>query len=138
MTDGSGEPVSRREFLKYALTVSAAVALSEVSLGQSIVPPLTEGDEAPSDSTRPKVGVALGDELGEITRGALAAMGGIETVVNPGDVVFIKPNAVGWGTGTIQDNVIVSGERTKPEIAMAVAEDASGPGPPGWSWGRGG
>jgi uncharacterized protein (DUF362 family) len=124
MTDGSREPVSRREFLKYALTVSAAVALSEVGLGQSLVPPLTQGEgEEPPEPAPTRVSVALGDDLDEITRGALAAIGGIETVVDPGDVVFIKPNAVSWGTGTIEDNVIVSGERTKPEIVMAVADE---------------
>jgi uncharacterized protein (DUF362 family) len=72
---------------------------------------------------RADVGVSLGDDLDEMTRRAIDSIGGMDSVVKPGNSVFIKPNAVGWGLGGPDTNHITKGERTKPEIVIAVAEE---------------
>ncbi|MFQ6001561.1 MAG: hypothetical protein ACE5LG_07815 [Anaerolineae bacterium] len=68
------------------------------------VAPTITPTETPSLTPTPvvitKVSAILGHDLDEISRQAIDAIGGIESIINPGDKVFIKPNAVGWGTGT--------------------------------------
>lgn len=56
-----------------------------------------------------------------MTRKALTMAGGIETMVNPGESVFIKVNMM--TVGMVPGNSIVRGESTKPEIAMTLAEE---------------
>ncbi|MHC4507700.1 MAG: DUF362 domain-containing protein [Planctomycetota bacterium] len=57
-----------------------------------------------------------------MTRDAIDALGGIQTIVNKGETVFIKPNFVSipWA----KDNKCFhAGECTKPEIIIAVMEE---------------
>ncbi|MBN2447709.1 MAG: DUF362 domain-containing protein, partial [Phycisphaerae bacterium] len=66
------------------------------------------------------VAAARGRDLTTITHEALTALGGISTIIHPGESVFIKPNLLTAGLG--RDNMTVTGECTKPEIIRAVAE----------------
>jgi uncharacterized protein (DUF362 family) len=63
-----------------------------------------------------------GDNLYAITRDAIDAVGGMNTIVNKGDTVFIKPNfvTIPWADS---NNCFHTGECTKPEIILAVAEE---------------
>ena len=57
-----------------------------------------------------------------MTREVLEALGGIEKIVHPNETVFIKPNMVSLSGGA-NANPFVTGECTKPEIIIAVAEE---------------
>lgn len=65
--------------------------------------------------------VTRGMDLRAMTRQALAAFGGASSIVRPGESVFIKPNFV--FAGTTRGDIIQTGESTKPEIVMTVAEE---------------
>lgn len=65
----------------------------------------------------------MGHGLEKTTRRAIGAIRGVKSIINPGDKVFVKPNAVGWGTGTPENDVIVKGARTKPEIVVTVVDE---------------
>jgi len=137
---------SRRDFLKCTAGAAAAAAAglagynlyrwlntrgitnaSETIDGPNVTAGFNETVPEPGSSEitrRPAtVGAILGDDLEDITRRALDVVGGIRSVIKPGESVFIKPNAVGWGTGDPVNNVITNGARTKPEIVMTVAEE---------------
>ncbi len=55
-----------------------------------------------------------------MVRDALDALGGVGTVVHPGETVFLKPNFSGIGIADY--DIVAVGEATKPEIVVAVAE----------------
>lgn len=57
-----------------------------------------------------------------MTREAVAAIGGIQTIVKPGDRVFIKPNFVTAGSAGARP-IFRNGECAKPEIVLAIAEE---------------
>jgi uncharacterized protein (DUF362 family) len=70
-----------------------------------------------------RVAAVRGADLGEMTVSALAALGGIQTVVHDGETVFIKPNMVTLPWPARDYNPFLLGECTKPEIVIAVAEE---------------
>jgi uncharacterized protein (DUF362 family) len=106
----------RRDFLKAG--VGAAVAVGSPW-------PLTTcrgSAQAPSPQINAQVAAIRGDNLDAMTRDAIDALGGIQTIVNKGETVFIKPNFVSipWA----KDNKCFhAGECTKPEIIIAVMEE---------------
>jgi uncharacterized protein (DUF362 family) len=57
-----------------------------------------------------------------MARDALDALGGMKTIVNQGEIVFIKPNfvTIPWAQS---NNCFHAGECTKTEILIAVAEE---------------
>jgi uncharacterized protein (DUF362 family) len=69
-----------------------------------------------------RVAAVRGADLAEMTRSALAALGGIETIVHEGETVFVKPNMVTLPWSSRSYNPFRLGECTKPEILVAVAE----------------
>jgi uncharacterized protein (DUF362 family) len=69
------------------------------------------------------VAAVRGGDLAEMTRGAVAALGGIETVVHEGETVFIKPNMVTLPWSARDYNPFLLGECTKVEIVIAVVEE---------------
>ncbi len=77
-----------------------------------------------SDQQKKKARVAaiLGDHLDSMTRDAIDALGGIRTVINKGETVFIKPNFVNFPWAQY-NNCFRKGECTKPEIIIAVTEE---------------
>jgi uncharacterized protein (DUF362 family) len=70
-----------------------------------------------------RVAAARGSDLGAMTREVLARLGGIESVVHRGETVFIKPNMVTLPWAGSAYDPFRMGECTKPEIAIAVAEE---------------
>ena len=129
MTDGHPNPetahgVTRREFVRTsALAAGAVVAGGCGPTPTELLDPAPPGPIEPPDVVDPtsSVHAVTGLDLGSMTRRALDALGGIHTVVREGETVFIKPNMVTlpWaGSG----DVFASGECTKPEILVAVAE----------------
>jgi uncharacterized protein (DUF362 family) len=86
------------------------------SVSPSAVPTATSSPLA-------KVAIVKGTDLRAMSRDVLDAVGGISSVVGEGHTVFIKPNFVTIGWQSIGREAIATGECTKPEIALAVAEE---------------
>lgn len=110
------QKIKRRDFLK--TTVGAAVAIgtpwpSATCRGAA---------QEPSPETNAKVAAIRGDNLDSMTRDAIEALGGIRTIVNKGETVFIKPNFVSFPWAKY-NNCFHIGECTKPEIIIAVTEE---------------
>lgn len=106
----------RRDFLKAA--VSTAVAMA------SPWPFATcrGSTQEPSPEIKAQVAAIRGDNLDLMTQDAIDALGGIQTVVNKGETVFIKPNFVSFPWAK-HNKCFHIGECTKPEIIIAVTEE---------------
>lgn len=79
--------INRRQFLKWATAAVAAVTAgcaAETAQNRRLLPD-PSGDQ-------PYMAVARGEDAAEITRRAVAALGGIERFVQSGDEVVLKPN----------------------------------------------
>jgi uncharacterized protein (DUF362 family) len=87
---------------------------------ESPVAPDPEPDpDAPINAT---VAAVRGTDLDSMTRAAIEAVGGMGSVVNEGETVFIKPNFVSFNLAEFRD-CFHNGECTKPEILIATAEE---------------
>jgi uncharacterized protein (DUF362 family) len=75
---------------------------------------------APTDEPA-RVSAVRGSNLEIMTRQALDSLGGAGAVVAPGETVFVKPNLV--GAGMVHHPLFTSGECTKPEVFLTVAEE---------------
>ncbi|MBE3110823.1 MAG: DUF362 domain-containing protein [Acidobacteria bacterium] len=135
--------IDRRDFLK--IGAGAAVVLGASSLlggcgdsGESV-------SSVPTSPPLTRVAIVKGGDLRAMARDALDAVGGIGSVVGEGQTVFIKPNFVTIGWQSAGREAIATGECTKPEILMAVAEEClkvgaseviigDGAQMPTWSW----
>jgi len=106
----------RRKFIK--LGVYSSLALSSPFLSSCL---LNEEPDSPIDKTA-TVSAIKGNDLNTITRDAIDAIGGMQTIISNGDTVFIKPNfvTVPWAQ---YNNCFQNGECTKPEIIIATAEE---------------
>jgi uncharacterized protein (DUF362 family) len=114
--------LSRRQLLKRGACAGLGIGGSTSLLGCGTNPPpaIPQPDDAPTDKTA-RVAAIRGTDLYQMTRETLEAVGGIESVVHPGETVFIKPN---FGThGFTPFNTFKRGESTKPEIIIALAEE---------------
>ena len=102
--------ITRREFVHTTAYAAGAAMLLQC-----------RSSTAPA-STTATVSAVRGTDLASMTRDALDAIGGIDTVVHDGESVFIKPNMVTlpWGVDTDRFG---NGECTKPEIIVAVADE---------------
>jgi uncharacterized protein (DUF362 family) len=112
------QTIRRREFLK--ATVGTAVAFGTPCLSTNC-----KGNESYHDASqrkKSKVAAIRGDNLDSMTRDAIDALGGIKTVVNEGETVFIKPNFVSFPWAQY-NKCFQIGECTKPEIIIAVTEE---------------
>jgi uncharacterized protein (DUF362 family) len=108
--------LDRREFLK----AGAGVAIAMGSPSLLIAAPSLAAE--PSTQIHARVAAICGADLGRMTRDALDALGGIRTIVNPGEKVFIKPNFVTFPWAKY-NKCFQAGECTKPEIVIAAAEE---------------
>lgn len=68
-------------------------------------------------AAEPVVAVGEGKDHAQITRNAIAALGGMKRFVKPGDVVVVKPN-IGW------DRISDQAANTNPVVVRAVVEEA--------------
>lgn len=114
------EKMTRRDFIKRGAGGIAALGTGRLLSGcgkKSGVGPETDPD-APINA---QVAAVKGNNLYELTRQAIDAVGGMESVINPEEVVFIKPNFVSFNLAETRE-CFKNGECTKPEILIAVAE----------------
>ncbi len=102
--------ITRREFVAGSVCAAGSLAAGACS-----------GSTGPSEPTA-RVAAVRGANLTTMTRDVLDALGGIGSVVGEGETVFIKPNMVTL-PGAAQRNPFTSGECTKPEIVIAVADE---------------
>ncbi|MFH1397311.1 MAG: DUF362 domain-containing protein [Candidatus Omnitrophota bacterium] len=68
-----------------------------------------------------QVSIAKGNDLYSITKKAINLLGGMRTVVQKGDKVFIKPNYVSGGLDG--HDPVTAGEIAHPEVVASVAEE---------------
>lgn len=113
--------ITRRDFMK--LGASSALALGSGSIisgcgKKSIVGP----GPVPNAQINAYVAAIKGNDLYEMTRQAIEAVGGMQTIVNPEETVFIKPNFVSFNLAETRE-CFKNGECTKPEILIATAEE---------------
>lgn len=112
--------ITRREFIKLtsggALAAGAGALVSGCSKKKSPV----ELDEDPVQINA-TVAAIKGSNLYTMTREAIEAVGGMASIVNPGEVVFIKPNFVTFPWAATND-CFNRGECTKLDILVATAE----------------
>lgn len=110
--------IRRREFLKGGLGLAAVGAASTLSgcsrRTNAVTPPVIPTDK------RARVTTVLGNDLGDMSREVLESFGGASAIVAPGETVFIKTNLC--AAGLVRHDPIPTGDSTKPEIALAVAE----------------
>lgn len=118
----TSSPLSRREFLATGVRGAAALTLGGTTLlGGCPTGPTPDVSALVAPTTTPAtVAIARGRDLTALTRTALDQLGGIATVVHPGESVFIKPNFL--TAGLRRDHHSITGEIAKPEIVLAVAE----------------
>ncbi len=109
--------LTRRSFLKHGCKTAALIGASPLLAG---CPELPLPPVAPSVA-RATVAAVTGLDLAQMARDALDAFGGAEAIVQPGETVFIKANFC--AAGLVRHNVVTSGDSTKPEIIVAVAEE---------------
>ncbi len=107
--------LSRRNFLRMGVHATSALGATAGLTGCPASPPF-----APT-TQRALVAVITGSDLAQMTRDALDACGGIQSIVYPGETVFIKPNFC--AAGLVRHNYVTSGDSTKPEIVLTVAEE---------------
>lgn len=112
------DPIARRKFVRTSALAAGGMLMGgcrHSSTGPSDVEPPTVTDPTA------QVAAVRGTDLRDMTRDVLDAIGGIDTVVHPGETVFIKPNMVTLPVAGHSD-VFAAGECTKPEVLIAVAE----------------
>jgi len=110
--------MKRRDFLKTGVNMAIAVGTPLPFLSFKDKKSVTH----PSKEINAQVAAIKGNDLDSMTRNAIDALGGIQTIVNSGETVFIKPNfvTIPWAE---QLNSFHIGECTKPEIIIAVTEE---------------
>lgn len=126
-------PTSRRRILALGARAAAGLGAGRVlaACGGQPNPTSPAGSPTPTPlactavegGRRARVAAVRGLDLAEMTRSALAEIGGIPAVVHEGETVFVKPNMVTlpWSSRTY--NPFLLGECTKAEIVAAVAEE---------------
>ena len=134
--------VDRREFLRIgagaAVVLGASPLLADCGGGEAVSP-------TPTSPPLTQVAIVKGTDLRAMARDAVDAIGGIGSVVSEGQTVFIKPNFVTIGWQSVGREAIATGEVTKPEILLAVAEEClkagaaeviigDGTQMPSWEW----
>lgn len=125
---------TRRELLKLGAGAAAGACVSGFLTRCGGSDPAASSSPSPSPSSAApqiacspgdgaQVAVAQGTNLDTMTRSALNSIGGIQTVVKPGETVFIKPNMVTLPWASVSYNPFSLGECTKPEIVIAVMDE---------------
>jgi uncharacterized protein (DUF362 family) len=111
------EKMTRRGLLRLGAGAGFAAATGSTLAGCGS----EESEESAAEQT--VVTAVRGDDLDTMAREALESVGGAKAIVQPGESVFIKPNMVTVGWASIGRDPFGTGECTKPEILVAVAEE---------------
>jgi len=109
--------INRRTFLKASLPTAIALRTPCLLTGCQD----KKAAQEPSPGITAQVAAIRGENLDSMTRDAIDALGGIQTIVNPGETVFIKPNFVSFPWAQY-NHCFQIGECTKPEIIIAATE----------------
>ena len=112
--------ITRRTFIK--LGTGSALALGSGSILSGCGKKDSVSGPTPERQINATVAAIKGNNLDSMTRDAIAAVGGMESVVNEGETVFIKPNFVSFNLAENRE-CFKNGECTKPEILIATAEE---------------
>lgn len=110
--------ITRRDVLKLGITAIGALGAPWLFVKGKDKKSIQE----PSQKTNAQVAAISGDNLYSMTRNAVDALGGIQTIIDKDDTVFIKPNFVSFPWAQY-NNCFHIGECTKPEIIIAVTEE---------------
>jgi len=110
--------VSRREFLKVMGALGASALLMGTGCGQ----PKGEEPAPAAKTSQAYLAVVRGPEPAEITRRAIAALGGMERFVKPGANVIIKPNIC------VAYHTYEYAATTNPEVVAELARLCRGAG----------
>jgi len=110
--------MKRREFIKTSVSTAAVLGAPWLLTGCRDKKAV---QGAPLEKTA-SVSAIRGDNLDSMTRDAVDAIGGMGSIVNPGETVFIKPNFVSFPWART-NNCFHNGECTKPEIIIAAADE---------------
>jgi uncharacterized protein (DUF362 family) len=113
---------SRRDFLRMSTLVTIGTAAAACTRPPEPIAQIQEEPVAVTEQTA-RVAAVRGSDLYTMTHDALKAIGGIQSIVNPGETVFIKPNMVTLPWASQGRNPFAIGECTKPEIIVAVATE---------------
>ena len=122
------DKITRRHFCKRSLNTAIAFTLPGVLNGclkeqdNSGLPDSNPRELPPGDGIKATVSSVKGENLDAMTRDAIEAIGGMNSVVNSGETIFIKPNLVTFPWAET-NNCFHIGECTKPEIIIAAAEE---------------
>jgi uncharacterized protein (DUF362 family) len=112
------QKINRRKFLKTSLSTAIVLGTPWFSTRCKDNKSVQEF----SQTINAQVAAIRGDNLDSMARDAIDALGGIQTVINKGETVFIKPNFVSFPWAQY-NNCFHIGECTKPEILIAVTEE---------------
>ena len=110
--------MDRRKFCKTSISTAIAIGMPGYLSGCNKSSPVLP----PSDGITAQAATITGDKLDSMTRDAIDALDGMNTFINKGDKVFIKPNFVTFPWAN-NNNCFHAGECTKTEIILAVAEE---------------
>lgn len=110
--------IKRRKFIKVG-TLSGLALASPFLVSFSRESKISEAKPGKNKS---EVSAIKGNDLYSMTRDAIDAIGGMDSVVEMGDKVFIKPNFVNFPWAK-DNNCFQNGECTKPEIIIATTEE---------------
>ena len=107
--------ISRRTFVKLGAGSVAALGSGSLMSG-------CDSGVEPEAQINATVAAVRGNDLDSMTRDAIEAVGGMGSVVNEGETVFIKPNFVSFNLAEWRE-CFHNGECAKPEILIAAAEE---------------
>ena len=114
--------ITRRTFIKLGAGSTLALGSGSMLNGCSKKNSPYEPDPNPNHQINATVAAVKGNNLDSMTRDAIAAVGGMESIVNEGETVFIKPNFVSFNLAETRES-FKNGECTKPEILLATADE---------------
>ena len=109
---------TRREVLKLGAAATCALGTPWLLASGNCTQAIQDAPQMPTT----QVAAIRGDNLDVMTREAIEGLGGIRTIIDSDETVFIKPNfvTVPWAQ---YNNCFRIGECTKPEIIIAVTEE---------------
>ncbi len=109
---------TRRQFVQFLTAAGLGTALASCGAEEA---PRPQAVATPADGA-PYLAAVRGEDPRAITRAALAAVGGIERFVKPGDDVIVKPNIC------VDYRTYEYGATTNPEVVAALVELCGGAG----------